>query len=97
MGAEKVSAATPKEHAGLQAVDYFIWALQRLYERGEDRYLVYLWQAFGLVHDMDDTRETHYGVYYTQNKPLTAENLKGKKIKKQDIGLCWAVAFQSHG
>ena len=79
MGVEKVSAATPKEHAGLQAVDYFIWALQRLYERGEDRYLVYLWQAFGLVHDMDDTRETHYGVYYTQNKPLTAETLRERK------------------
>lgn len=74
-----VSAATPTEHAGLQAVDYFIWALQRFYERGEDRYLVYLWQAFGLVHDIDDTRKAHSGVYYTQNKPLTAETLKGRK------------------
>ena len=74
-----VSAATPKEYAGLQAVDYFIWALQRLYERGEDRYLVYLWQAFGLVHDIDDTRKTHYGVYYTQNKPLTVETLRARK------------------
>jgi len=74
-----VSAATPKEHVGLQAVDYFIWALQRLYERGEDRYLVYLWQAFGLVHDIDDTCKTEHGVYYTQNKPLTAETLKGRK------------------
>ncbi len=74
-----VSAATPKEYVGLQAVDYFIWALQRLYERGEDRYLAYLWQAFGLVHDIDDTRNTEYGVYYTQNKPLTAETLKGRK------------------
>ena len=74
-----VSAATPKEYAGLQAVDYFIWALQRLYERGEDRYLVYLWQAFGLVHDIDDTSETLYGVYYTQNKLLTAETLRDRK------------------
>ena len=74
-----IAVATPKEHAGLQAVDYFIWALQRLYERGEDRYLTYLWQAFGLVHDIDDTRKTDYGVYYTQNKPLTAEALRGKK------------------
>ena len=74
-----VSAATPKEHAGLQAVDYFIWALQRLYERGEDRYLVYLWQAFGLVHDIDDTREAHHGLYYTQNKPLTSEVLRRRK------------------
>ena len=63
-----VSAATPKKHAGLQAVDYFVWALQRLYERGEDRYVEYLWRAFRLVHDIDDTRKTDYGVYYTQKK-----------------------------
>ena len=74
-----VSAATPKEHAGLQAVDYFIWALQRLYERGEDRYLAYLWQASGLVNDIDDTHMKEHGVYYTQNKPLTVETLKGRK------------------
>ena len=74
-----VSAATPKEHAGLQAVDYFVWALQRLYERDEERYLVYLWEAFRLVHDIDDMRETNYGVHYTQKKPLTAEALKWRK------------------
>lgn len=74
-----IAVATPKEHAGLQAVDYFIWALQRLYERGEDRYLAYLWKAFGIVHDIDDTRQTDYGVYYTQNRPLTAAALSGRK------------------
>lgn len=74
-----ITVKTPKEHAGLQAVDYFIWALQRLYERGEDRYLAYLWRGFGFVHDIDDTRKTPHGVYYTQNNPLTAETLKGKK------------------
>ena len=74
-----IAVATPKEHAGLQAVDYFIWALQRLYERGEDRYLSYLWKAFGLVHDIDDTSKTDYGVYYTQNRPLTAAALRGRK------------------
>ncbi len=74
-----ITVATPKEQAGLQAVDYFIWALQRLYERGEDRYLIYLWEAFGLVHDIDDTREAGYGVYYTQKKPLTATSLTGRK------------------
>ena len=74
-----VSTATPKEHAGLQAVDYFVWALQRLYERGEERYLVYLWDAFRLVHDLDDMRETSRGVYYTQEKPLTAAGLRWRK------------------
>lgn len=74
-----ISEATPKEHAALQAVDYFIWVLQRLYERDEDRYLTYLWKDFGLVHDIDDTRKTAHGVYYTQKKPLTLKSLKGRK------------------
>ena len=74
-----VSAATPKEHAGLQAVDYFVWALQRLYERDEERYLLYLWDAFRLVHDIDDMREAGYGVYYTGKKPLTAAALRWRK------------------
>lgn len=74
-----VSAATPKEHAGLQAVDYFVWALQRLYERDEERYLLYLWDAFRLVHDIDDMREAGYGVYYRQKKPLTAAALRWRK------------------
>lgn len=74
-----VSATTPKEHAGLQAVDYFVWALQRLYERGEERYLLYLWDAFRLVHDIDDMREAGYGTYYTQKKPLTAAALRWRK------------------
>lgn len=75
----QVSDATPKEHAGLQAVDYFVWALQRLYERGEDRYLVYLWETFRFVHDIDDTRDSTQGVYYTQKNPLTASVLKDRK------------------
>ena len=75
----RVSAATLKEHAGLQAVDYFLWALQRLYERDEERYLLYLWDAFRLVHDIDDMRETSYGVNYTQKKPLTAAALRWRK------------------
>ena len=57
--------------ACLQAVDYFLWALQRLYERGEERYLGVLWPRFRLVCDIDDTREAKYGVYYTQRRPLS--------------------------
>ena len=78
-----VSAATSKKHAGLQAVDYFIWALQRLYERGENRYVEYLWRAFRLVHDIDDTRKTDYGVYYTQKKPLNAAALEWREKNKK--------------
>lgn len=66
----KVLASAPEDIAGLQAADYFLWSLQRFYERGEDRYLDYLWQKFSLVRDIDDTRKYKYGEYYTQKKPL---------------------------
>src|SRR3972149_3861677 len=64
------------ENGGFQAVDYFLWSLQRFYERKEDRYLDLLWGSFRLVHDLDDTRNTPYGVYYTQKKPLTLAALE---------------------
>lgn len=67
----KVLASDSKNIAGLQVVDYFLWSLQRFYERGESRYMELLWPAFHLVRDIDDTRENQYGEYYTQKKPLT--------------------------
>ena len=82
----KVSVATPKQHAGLQAVDYFVWALQRLYERGEDRYVKYLWKAFRLVQDIDDRRAAGYGVYYTQKKPLDAAALEWR-VENKELGI----------
>ena len=75
----QVSAGIPLAHAGLQAVDYFTWALQRLYEMNEDRYVTYLWSSFHLVQDIDDKRKAGYGVYYTQKKPLNAAALAWRK------------------
>ena len=75
----QISSAAPQEYAGLQAVDYFVWALQRLYERGEERYLAYLWDSFRQVDDIDDTRTGRYGASYTQSNPLTAEGLAWRK------------------
>ena len=68
----EVAALTPPQAAGLQAADYFLWALQRLYERDEDRYWQYVWPSVRLVHDVDDTRQNRYGEYYNQRNPLTA-------------------------
>ncbi len=67
----QVVVGSPENTGGLQAVDYFLWALQRFYERHEERYLRYLWPAFRLVHDIDDTRNAPYGAYYNQKRPLT--------------------------
>lgn len=66
-----ITATRPPQSPCLQAVDYFLWVLQRLYERREDEYLEHLWSAFRLVHDLDDTRCKEYGVYYNQRNPIS--------------------------
>jgi hypothetical protein len=54
----------------LQAADYMLWALQRCYEKREDRYLDYVWPLCHLVHDVDDHRVSKTGVYYNQRNPI---------------------------
>ncbi len=75
-GAITVRAASPFEHGGLQAVDYFLWALQRLYERREDRYLSVIWPKFRMIMDIDDVRAKAYGEWYTQTNALTLDRLQ---------------------
>ena len=71
-----VKAAYPTGEVALQAVDYFLWALQRVLEKREDRFLELLWPQCSLIVDVDDTREKEYGTYYTKQKPLRAAALK---------------------
>ena len=72
-----VLPVSPPKNPGLQAADHFLWALQRLYERREERFVTLLWSRFSLVHDLDDTRQARYGVYYTKKKPLTLAAIEG--------------------
>jgi hypothetical protein len=72
----EVVPTSPLQEPALQAADYFLWALQRTFERHEDRFLQLLWPQFSLVLDADDTRSKGYGSYYTKRKPLTAAALK---------------------
>ncbi|WP_428939364.1 DUF3800 domain-containing protein [Fontivita pretiosa] len=74
----EVSALPSKDSYCLQATDYLLWALQRLYTKAEDRYLKFLWSKVGVIQDVDDRRSNRYGVYYSSENPLTAE-----KIQKQ--------------
>ncbi len=67
------------ESTGLQVVDHFLWALQRLYEKGEERFLRYIWPSVRLVYDLDDKRRNKYGEYYNQNNPLSLGALTGGK------------------
>lgn len=45
-GVTTVHSSNPSMSAGLQACDYLLWALQRFYERNEERYLHALWPKF---------------------------------------------------
>jgi len=80
----EVHAARPDEHAGLQAVDYFLWALQRLYNTGEERFILALWEKVSLVVDIDDTRRNSCGEYYTQRNPLGSHAVRTERKKATD-------------
>jgi hypothetical protein len=71
-----IQAAYPSESAGLQVVDYYLWALQRLFERREDRFFGLLANDFRLVMDLDDTRRREYGEWYSASNPLVLTKIK---------------------
>jgi len=66
-----IFAKSPIESAGLQAVDYFLGRYNACTNVTKSIYLEYLWPNYRLVHDLDDTREAKYGIYYDKKKPLT--------------------------
>ena len=68
-----IVASTPPERAGLQAVDYLLWALQRHYERGESRYLELVWDKIVEIEDMDSIEDSRKGVVYNQKRPLIVD------------------------
>lgn len=71
----------PSSEPCLQVVDYFLWALQRLYERQEDRFFNYVKDKFTRIIDLDDKRFKDYGVYYDSRNELSV-----KKIRDSFVG-----------
>lgn len=71
-----IQSGYPSCHAGLQIVDYHLWALQRLYERREDRFFKLLRPAYRLIMDLDDTRNKPYGEWYSDSNLLELEKVK---------------------
>jgi hypothetical protein len=78
----RITPSTPGETVCLQVVDYYLWALQRFFEQGEDQYLEVIWPQTKLVHDLDDRRENAFGVCYSPARPLTLEARSTKRKKK---------------
>lgn len=59
----------------LNVADYFCWAVQRVFERGEMRYYNYLRSKISLVVDLyDEANYANSGNYYTPRKPLQETN-----------------------
>lgn len=74
--AAAVRSAYPSEAACLQVVDYYLWAIQRLYEKGEDRFFNLLANGYEIVMDLDDRRNSESGEWYDQTNLLSLERLK---------------------
>jgi hypothetical protein len=76
-----IESAYPSQVAGLQVIDYYLWAVQRLYEREEEQFFRPLAKKYRLVMDLDDRRNKPYGEWYTDRNPLTLEKLRGARSK----------------
>ncbi len=72
----EVISQYPSNEPGLQVIDYFLWALQRLYEKHEERFFFFVQDKFERIIDLDDKREKDYGIYYDRRNPLTALKIK---------------------
>ena len=61
----------------LNVADYFCWAIQRVFEKGEMRYYNYLREKISLVVDLYDPAagaSNSWSNYYKPMRPLTALN-----------------------
>ena len=71
-----VHSAYTNEQPCLQVVDYFLWAVHRLFERKEDRFLRFLWPKVSEIHDLDKMGDNLNGLCYNKENPLTKETLE---------------------
>jgi hypothetical protein len=90
-GPTEVLCGQPQDHAGLQAVDYYLWALQRFYERAETRYLDFIWPQTVEVIDVDAAQVQKRGklagdlVIFNEEHPLTLESRAGVGSMDREI------------
>lgn len=73
----RVICAKPHNHPELQIIDYCLWALQRLYERGEDLYFNIIHDKFSFILDVDDKRKSITGEHYWRKNPISLKCVGG--------------------
>jgi hypothetical protein len=76
----EIQAAYPWEAPCIQIIDYALWALQRCYQKGENRFLKAIWSKVSLIHDVDDPIKP-YGKYLRRkDEPPKPEEIKNRWI-----------------
>jgi len=80
-----IKSGEPPDSAGLQAVDYFLWALQRFFQfektekwESECRYVKMLWPMIGEVNDLDFVMDGKRGILWGPSRELTPDARKQK-------------------
>jgi hypothetical protein len=87
----RIVVSASKNEACLQAVDYYLWALQRFYEPREDqntgiakrdeRFLRLIWPQVGEIHDLHFGPER--GSFFNSQQVLTLESRFGQQKRKK--------------
>lgn len=70
----KVACQTPIGEPCLQAADYFLWAVQRLFVKGEERFYKAIEGQVEFVWDLYDTERYPKNIY-TKKNTLTAKKI----------------------
>jgi len=76
-----INVSDPNTSVCLQAVDYFLWAVQRFYERRESRFLDMMWAQIGEIHDLDHGRQG--GVFFKGEEPPTLASAFPRKHERK--------------
>ena len=77
--AAHVTVSDPSTAICLQAVDYFLWAVQRFYERREPRFLDAMWPQIAEIHDLHHGGA--HGTFFTGNNRPTLEMVFPRKYE----------------
>ncbi|MGA2545659.1 MAG: DUF3800 domain-containing protein [Rectinemataceae bacterium] len=70
----RVFVQEASQHPMLQVIDYTLWTVNRIYERGDFRYYNYLLERISLVQDIFD-QPKYPNTYYTPMDPLDANKI----------------------
>ncbi len=73
----RITVSDPNTVVCLQAVDYFLWAVQRFYERREPRFLDMMWPQIAEIHDLHHGRPS--GTFFTGDNRPTLETVFPRK------------------